>query len=64
MKRRLSSGFALKGPREDDLLEDNDDESEKLHRLQERQLTAAIESDAPATPTKNPKAKASVEYFI
>lgn len=64
LKRRLSSGFALKGPRDDlDLLEDNDDESEKHHRLQERQLAAVIDSDGPATPTKSSKHKPSVRIY-
>jgi hypothetical protein len=47
MKRRLSSGLALKGGQPSKmLLEENDDENEKRNRLRERQLNIEV-SDSP-----------------
>ncbi len=63
MKRRLSSGFALKAKNNEIDLEENDDESEKMHRLQEKQLAAAIDSDGPGTPTKKSSRKGMVLIF-
>ncbi len=63
MKRRLSSGFALKAKNNELDLEENDDESEKMHRLQEKQLAAAIDSDGPGTPTKKSSRKGMVLFI-
>ncbi len=63
MKRRLSSGFALKAKNNELDLEENDDESEKMHRLQEKQLAAAIDSDGPGTPTKKFSRKGMVLFI-